>query len=163
MCQLPLRKPNIEKKKPKSQTIFLAPTASKKAKFVGVKKANLATLLPEIRDDNGAGVPELTSAGIGIFGRSSNRSRSQYFKFEQERSRSQHSGLCKSQSNILRYLSKFLQLCLFSNWMEWIGTCLLTSIVKYHKCVTLRRRTEHFTTIDGFRRWWLCKIQVCKQ
>jgi len=33
-------------KKPKCQTIFLKPNASKKAKFVkfGVKKANLATL-----------------------------------------------------------------------------------------------------------------------
>jgi len=46
MCQLPPKKPNIEKKKPKSQTIFLTPTASQKAKFVkfGVKKGNLATL-----------------------------------------------------------------------------------------------------------------------
>jgi len=46
MCQLPPEKPNIKEKKTKSQTIFLTPTASKKAKFVkyDVKKANLATL-----------------------------------------------------------------------------------------------------------------------
>jgi len=42
----------LKKKKPKSQTIFLTPTTSKKAKFVkfGVKKANLATLLHETND-----------------------------------------------------------------------------------------------------------------
>jgi len=31
MCQLPPKKPNIEKKNPKSQTIFLMSTASKKS------------------------------------------------------------------------------------------------------------------------------------
>jgi len=30
MCQLPPKKPNIEKKKPKSQRDFLTPTASEK-------------------------------------------------------------------------------------------------------------------------------------
>ena len=50
MCQLPPKKPNIAKKKPKSQTIFLTPTASKKAKFVkfGVERANLATLVVDV-------------------------------------------------------------------------------------------------------------------
>jgi len=33
MCQLPRKKPNIENKKPKSQTIFLTPSVSKKANF----------------------------------------------------------------------------------------------------------------------------------
>ena len=46
MCQLPPKKPNIEEKKPKSQTIFWRQLPLIKAKFVkfGVKKANLATL-----------------------------------------------------------------------------------------------------------------------
>jgi len=33
MCQLPPKKPNIEKKKPKSQTTFLTPTASTKSQI----------------------------------------------------------------------------------------------------------------------------------
>ena len=46
MCQLPPKKPNIEEKKPKSQTIFWRQLPLIKAKFVkfGFKKANLATL-----------------------------------------------------------------------------------------------------------------------
>jgi len=43
MCQLPPKKPNVEKK----QTIISTPTVSRKVKFVkfGVKKENLATLV----------------------------------------------------------------------------------------------------------------------
>jgi len=49
MCQLPPKKPNIEKKKPKSQTTFWRQLPLKRAKFVkfGVKKANLATLFKD--------------------------------------------------------------------------------------------------------------------
>jgi len=35
--------------------------------------------------------------------------------------------------------------------MDLIETCFLTSIVMYHKSVTLVGSTEYFTTIDGFR------------
>jgi len=33
MCELPPKKPNIEEKKPKSQTIFLTPTTSKESQI----------------------------------------------------------------------------------------------------------------------------------
>ena len=36
--------------------------------------------------------------------------------------------------------------------MELVETCLLTSIIIYHKGVTLGASTEYFTTIGGFRR-----------
>jgi len=42
--------------------------------------------------------------------------------------------------------------------MELIETCFLTSVVIYHKSVTLCGSTEHFTTIYGFRSYCLCKI-----
>jgi len=35
--------------------------------------------------------------------------------------------------------------------MELIETCFLTSVIIYHKCVTLGGSTEHFITIGGFR------------
>jgi len=35
--------------------------------------------------------------------------------------------------------------------MELIEACLLTSVVIYHKSVTLGGSTEHFTTNDGFK------------
>jgi len=46
MCQLSPKKANVEMKKPKSQTFFLTPTASKKRQISQIwrKKANLATL-----------------------------------------------------------------------------------------------------------------------
>jgi len=43
--------------------------------------------------------------------------------------------------------------------MEFIETCFLTSVVIYHKCVTLGGSTDHFTTNDGFKVIGLCKIQ----
>jgi len=35
--------------------------------------------------------------------------------------------------------------------LELIETCFLTSVVIYHKSVTLDGSTEHFTTNDGFK------------
>jgi len=35
--------------------------------------------------------------------------------------------------------------------MELIDTCFLTSVVKYHKSVTLGGSTKHFTINDGFK------------
>jgi len=35
--------------------------------------------------------------------------------------------------------------------MELIETCFLTSVVIYHKSVTLDGNTERFTTDDGFK------------
>jgi len=34
--------------------------------------------------------------------------------------------------------------------MELFETCFLTSVVKYHKCVTLGGSTEHFTAVGVF-------------
>jgi len=66
MCQLPPKMPNMEKKKPKIQRIFLTPTTCKKAKFVkfGVKKSILATLSLSARGMHGTGAPKFTAAGV---------------------------------------------------------------------------------------------------
>jgi len=48
---------------------------------------------------------------------------------------------------------------------EEIETCFLTTVVIYHKNVTLGESTEHFTTNDGFKVTAHAKINrptVCK-
>jgi len=37
------------------------------------------------------------------------------------------------------------------NAVELIATCFLTSVVKYHKSVTLGGSTDYFTTNDGIK------------
>jgi len=44
--------------------------------------------------------------------------------------------------------------------MELIETCFLTSVVIYHKSVTLGGSTEHFTTNDGFKVMAYAKYNV---
>jgi len=97
-------------------------------------------------------VPEWTPAGVCILGWS--RSRSQYFKFEQESEPESTLRSVQEPNKILflEDLLKFLKLCLlFSNRMEFIKTCFLIGFVIYHESVTLGGSTDHFTTTDGFK------------
>jgi len=45
--------------------------------------------------------------------------------------------------------------------MELIETCFLTSVVTYHKSVTLGGSTEHFNTKDGFKLWLMQNTIKC--
>ena len=92
---------------------------------------------------------ECAPPGVWILGRS--RSRSQYFKFDPNRSRSQLQGLCKSQSKILKESIKISVMMFVAVKLNEIETCFLASVVIYQNSVTLSGSTEHFATYDGFR------------
>jgi len=128
-----------------------------------VPRQKIETKTPKLtlhtRDDHGGVVPEWTPAGVCILG----WSWSQYFRFEPEQEL--ESTLRSVQEPIKSFKGPDFcnDACCQTEWNELRQTemkCFLTSVVIYHKRLTLGGSTEHFTTNDGFKVMAYAKYSV---